>query len=420
VAKRHHFIDGDWKSIFGRLEELILARSGEDPFGEILKLVVAVLDPENTSCGTVEELRQTLEIVNRKWPELFSGRTHRLLLSDDLAAQCLEILKSMETRDSSFEALDAAFETLHSRVSKGTKGQFFTPRHVIEACVQVLNPRAGELVADTACGSGGFLVHALQHMTKENDSRARAEIAENDIWGFDFDQRAIDVARALMILASGTTASMIRSDSLLRPSSGQHLFQSDDEVALPTVDAVMQTRFKKYSGFDVILTNPPFAGDMRDASLLNDYEVSRGKSRIERDILFVERNVELLRPGGRIAIVLPHNKVAGRATTDLRTWLLRNLQVVSVLGLARESFMPHTSQKAVIVFGVRRERPLKSLPDEEILFVVSEKSGKTSKGEWVFHPEAQPNQHPWVRVDHDLREVVHEIRAHATKLELSW
>ena len=82
-------------------------------------------------------------------------------------------------------------------------------------------------------------------------------------------------------------------------------------------------------GFDVILTNPPFAGEVRDRQILDGYELSRGKARIERDILFLERCLQLLRPGGRMAIVLPHNKLAVDSYGYVRRWLLREARVVA-------------------------------------------------------------------------------------------
>jgi type I restriction enzyme M protein len=168
------------------------------------------------------------------------------------------------------------------------------------------------------------------------------------------------------------------------------------------------------------LTNPPFAGDVQDSYLLAGYETANTKSRIERDVLFVERNVSLLKPGGRIAIVLPHNKVAGKSTDNLREWLVRHLQVVAVLGLGRESFQPHTSQKAVVLFGQKRLQPLRVVPDEQVMFVLSEKSGKTSKGEFLLKPGGRPHQDPWTTIDHDLESAVEAIRGHARELGLDW
>jgi type I restriction enzyme M protein len=426
MAKRHHFEPGDWISVFARLEEMILARSGEDPFVEILKLVVALLRRSGEGHGHfsesegTKELQASLDQVNREWPELFGGRHHRLLLDTELAESCIQVLNSVEVSNTSLEVFDAAFETLHSRVSKGAKGQFFTPRHIIDACVKVLNPKSDEQVADTACGSAGFLVHALTHMAKDNKSEEVTRIANNNLWGFDFDQRAVDVARALMICAANTTSNIVRSDSLLRSEVAPQLLAESGQSILPTIDTYMKAKLKKFPGFDVILTNPPFAGDVQDGYLLAGYETANTKSRIERDVLFVERNVSLLKPGGRIAIVLPHNKVAGKSTDNLRDWLVRHLQVVAVLGLGRESFQPHTSQKAVVVFGQKRPQPLRVIPDEQVMFVLSEKSGKTSKGELLLKPGGRPHQDPWTTIDHDLESAVEAIRGHARELGLDW
>jgi len=152
-----------------------------------------------------------------------------------------------------------------------------------------------------------------------------------------------------------------------------------------------------------VLTNPPFAGDVGDA-YGEHYELARGR-RVERDVLFIERCVSLLRPGGRFAIVLPHNKVGGDAWAFVRAWLLERTQVVAVLGLGRNTFQPHTSQKACVVIGQKRARPvaLEAARDEEIVFFLGERDGKDHRGRVVRGADGA--------VDHDLAEAVPLVRA---------
>jgi type I restriction enzyme M protein len=282
---------------------------------------------------------------------------------------------------------------------------------VIEFCVRMLRPRSDETVLDPACGSGGFLVHALAHVREH----ARLEGAALDRYcrerlvGCDISPRAARVARALMAIAGRGGARILRLNGLLGPgTSGGALGETTIEQACGDVLAGQ-------GGFDLVLTNPPFAGDVREPELLAGYALSRGRRRVERDVLFLERCVRLLRPGGRMAIVLPHNKLGGAAFAAVRRWLLRETRVLAVVGLGRHTFLPHTHQKAGVLFCRRRAAGEEESPDERILFAVSERAGKDSKGRWVLRADARAGAALHERVDHDLDSIV--ARFHALQRE---
>jgi type I restriction enzyme M protein len=317
--------------------------------------------------------------------------------------------------------MDGAFEYLVARSAKGSKGQYFTPRHVIDCCVQIANPRVDELVIDPASGSGGFLIHALLHVAQAGASDP-AEYAGKNLWGFDFDQRAVQVAKALMLLAGDGKTNLYRANSLITSGRSQGLLTEDEaDGPLMGVEDVLRTRFgRSFKGFDVVLTNPPFAGEIRESALLEAYDLYRPGRRIERDIIFLERCVHLLRPGGRIGIVLPHNKLGASAWMYAREWLLRQMRVVAVLGLGRNTFLPHTHQKADVLFGVKRQRPEDPPPGEEILFLISERAGKDSKGKVVERPGSAPMDPTWTRADHDLDEVVEVFKDFVSRADVPW
>ena len=108
--------------------------------------------------------------------------------------------------------------------------------------------------------------------------------------------------------------------------------------------------------FDIIMTNPPFAGEITESEILESYFVSTGKNRIERDILFIERCIELLKPNGRMSIVLPDNIFGSRETEDLRRWINEKCRIIGVVGIPRNTFMPHTAVKTSILFLQKREK----------------------------------------------------------------
>lgn len=394
MAKRHRSRSGDLQSIFVRLEELVLANSGRDEFQEIFKLVLAKLYDERFSKtpafkhdgnadNTYRAVTELLRKAETKWPGVLSPLPEPHLTPEHLCV-CVQELQQHSLLDDGLGALDEFFEFIVSKSAKGNKGQYFTPRHLVEMCVQVVRPQAGEIVADPACGSGGFLMQSLQHMRA---GAKHAQDLQNNLWGFDIDERATQIARALLIIAGINPPNVFRLNSLAADVD-PGLFKTDEIL---TIEKVMKTRGKDKGVFDVILTNPPFAGEIQERGILDNYDLCNGRSRVERDVLFIERCIRLLKPGGRMAIVLPHNKLSSSDFTDVRSWILQSCHLVSVISVGRNMFMPHTQQKTSVVFlqKKRKARVEKAMP---IFFGISEKDGKDSRGNHILRP-TNPQMH---------------------------
>lgn len=433
MAKRHGLVAGNWESVFRRLEELVLGNSGEDEFEEIFKLLVAKLLAEMhgedafrvhaTVTETANAVNGLLAQAAERWKGIVPG-PGRSRLTDEHLAVCVEALEELSLLDTTLEALDGVFEYLVSRSSKGSKGQYFTPRHVVDCCVKIVDPQPRETIIDPACGSGGFLIHALEHVRSLEPALDLQRYAERNLWGCDFDGRAVQVAKALMLIAGDGNSNIFRLNSLLTPEMDDTLFSlaGPDDAPAPrlTIEDVVRPKIRAFRGFDVILTNPPFAGEVREEPLLRAYELHRPGRRVERDVLFLERCVGLLRPGGRIGIVLPHNKLGSASWSYVREWLVKQLHVVAVLGLGRNTFLPHTHQKAAVLFGRKRNRPTRDWSADEVLFVVSDREGKDSKGQPIFRPGHGDQEPMWSRVDHDLGEAVSHFQSHVESNGLGW
>jgi type I restriction enzyme M protein len=416
MAKRHANSVGNLESLFIRLEELVLANSGENEFDEIFKLIIAKLWDEKahgskrfhtypTDDETFAAISSLLREAARNWPGILDSFEKPLLTPPHLSI-CVEALTKHRILSNSLDVVDNFFEFIVSRTAKGSKGQFFTPRYVIELCVRMLNPQKWETVLDPACGSGGFLFHTLQYV-RRSERLGPSDVksyCEQHLWGFDIDIRATKIAKALMILAGDGHSNIIRVNSLVLPSITPNLWDtSETSESFLTIEDVARLRIRRHKGFDIILTNPPFAGEIKERKLLDNYVTAKGKLRVERDVLFIERCVRLLRPGGRLAIVLPNNKFGGESFSYVREWLAKKLRIVGVVSLARETFLPHTHQKACILIGQKRTSKAFG-SDENIFFAVSEKAGKNSKGQLMW--TTMPNTGElWESVDHDLKEV---------------
>ncbi|MGH2639758.1 MAG: HsdM family class I SAM-dependent methyltransferase, partial [Rhabdochlamydiaceae bacterium] len=342
--------------------------------------------------------------ASQQWKGILPDQAESRLTHEHLTV-CVEMLQHYSLLSANLEAIDAAFEYLVSRVAKGAKGQYFTPRYVIECCVQIMQPGSGEMVLDPACGSGGFLIHAASYVKDSSPSLNLEEYCKANLWGCEFDNRAIRVAKALMLISGYETTNLFRLNSLLNLAQHGSLFENEATSQL-TVEDVTNLYLPGFKGFDIILTNPPFAGEMKEPGVLEAYELSRGKQAIERDVLFLERCIQLLRPGGRLAIIMPVNKLGANSWTYLRTWLVQRVRIVSILSLGRNTFLPHTHQKADILFAIKRKQVISHPTNEEILFLISEKDGKDSRGQLITRPGAQPDEAVWTRVNHDLGELV--------------
>ena len=397
MPRRHAAHPGDLKTLFLRLEELVLAGSGEDEFEEVFKLLIAKLWDERSGARLFRARREPEaaaravdELLRRAaagWPGVLEEPAMRL--SPGHVAVCVGVMAGQKVGDASFEAMDAFFEFLVGRAAKGVKGQFFTPRHVVELCVRMVKPGPAEVVLDPACGSGGFLVHAFLRAQRGAEPASREARCGAQVRGVDVDARAVRVARALLVLAGGSGAGVRQGNSLLEPGEGEA---------------------------DVILTNPPFAGDVREEALLSRFELARGRGRAERDVLFVERCMRWLKPGGRIAMVLPHNKLAARPHAGLRRWLLERARVVGVVGLGRHTFLPHTHQKACVLL-VQKLAEGDPPGDPPTFLAISEQDGKDGRGDWVLRGDR--SRPLWDRVEHDLGEIAAAFDAFCSREGLS-
>ena len=430
MAKRHQIKAGDWESIVGRLQELVLANSGADEFQEIFKLLVAKLYSEKfperaptfrvheSPASTATAINELLAHANSQWLGIVKGDP-RSLLTDEHLTICAESIADQSICDTSLEVLDGFFEFLVSHISKGAKGQYFTPRQVVECCVRIMDPSPTELVLDPACGSGGFLMHVLNHNIDRLQSTLQDYCSRN-LWGCDFDGRAIQIAKALMLVAGDGSANLHQLNSLRKAGYGDLLEIVDNGVPRLTIEDLLRSKARRFRGFDVILTNPPFAGEIREPSLLASYEVARRNRRMERDVLFLERCVQLLRPGGRLGIVLPHNKFGGASWSYLREWLIRHVRVVAVIGLDRSAFLPHTHQKTSVLFGVKRQKAIRQPETEPILFAISESAGKDSAGRIRQRVGTTLEQPAWERADHDLQDIVEKFQDFTRRYDVEW
>ncbi|QQG66931.1 N-6 DNA methylase [Desulfobulbus oligotrophicus] len=387
--------DFNFKKIIQDLEELVLADSGKDEFNEIFKLIFAKIWDEkealeNRRDRTVEFGKAldpdiTFDRINglfkkacEEWPGIFKENEDIELAKRHLQV-CVGPIEGVRLLGSNLRIMDDAFEYLLPTESKKKKGQFFTPRHVVEMCVRMLNPTRKEYVMDPACGSGGFLLHAMEwcYPVGDNDQRElrKHKYAAKYLWGIDFEARAAKTSRALMLIAGdghtnifGPDVNSLDPKTWYESGSGQALMLGLRQAKLTAKKIPEQENLRdedkawEYFNelkFDVILANPPFAGEIKDRKMLVHYDLAKpalkragsNKSpKEERDVLFIERILKMLRPGGRAAIVLPQGKFNNSSLAFIREWILKKARLLAVVGLHPNTFKPHTGTKTSVLF----------------------------------------------------------------------
>jgi len=386
----------NFKKIIQILEELVLADSGVDEFNEIFKIIFAKIWDEKEAAEnrrtrpnqevefkkfedpdlTYDKINGLFKKACDEWQGVFEDNENIKLRRDHLQV-CIGPVEPVRLMGSNLRIMDEAFEYLLPTEAKKKKGQFFTPRHVIEMCVRMLNPQYDEYVIDPSCGSAGFLLHAMEWavpaVTPQEQENRKHKYAGKYLWGIDFEARAAKTSRALMLIAGdghtnifGPDVSSIDPRTWYSTKSGQYLMAELSKTKLLKAKIPAGETFKdddkawEYFGemnFDIILANPPFAGEMKDKKMLSQYELAkpalkRAKDKTpkeERDVLFIERIVKLLRPGGRAAIVLPQGKFNNSSLSFIREWILRKARLLAVVGLHGNTFKPHTGTKTSVL-----------------------------------------------------------------------
>jgi type I restriction enzyme M protein len=255
--------------------------------------------------------------------------------------------------DADRDAIGDAFEVFIGPALRGAEGQFFTPRNVVQMMVEMLDPKPGERIIDPACGSGGFLITALAHVWERLRGEAKrkgwserqrlkreVEVATECFRGLDKDAFLAKVCKAYMALIGDGRGGVFCENSLNPPSEWSAAAQS--KIVLGT--------------FDVVLTNPPFGAKIpvKGAAILSQFDLG---FKWERDkatkapaksttlmesrppqIVFLERCLQLLKPGGRMGIVLPESILGNPSYEFLMTYLQGEARILGVVTMPESLF----------------------------------------------------------------------------------
>ena len=377
------------------------------------------------------------------WPGVFpEGST--IELSDSHLSICLSSLQDIKLFNSNLMVVDEAFEYLITKDAKAEKGQYFTPRHVIDMCVQMLNPKKGESMIDTASGSCGFPVHTIFKLT--GHLFTNAEISDEDkehvlkVFGIDFDERAVRVARTLNLIAGDGETNVLHLNTLDYDRWGDKT--EKDKKWINTYGKGFgrleklrdeQEQNKKFN-FDLLMANPPFAGDIKESRIIHSYELGfnasgKAQNKVGRDILFIERNLDFLKPGGRMAILLPQGRFNNPTDKHIREFINDHGRILAVVGLHINTFKKAKAKgsgtKTSVLFFQKWDNKLcPKVDDYPIFFAVSEKGGKYNSGDYIFmkddNGEYKLDKNGHLIVNHDLHNHDSELPDGIAEAFIKW
>lgn len=440
------------------LEDEVLANAGVDVFEEVFKLIFTKLYDElachrgsykylrfrnqNTASQLKASIQTLFDQAKKEWEGVFAD-DDKIKLTPDHLQVCIGSLEEWKLFNSNLDIVDDAFEYLVNKSSKGEKGQYFTPRWVIDMCVKMLNPQENETLIDPACGSAGFTVHSIFHVWKsilQDEGRPNShlftmdvkprrciEYVQNKIFAIDFDEKSVRVARCLNLIAGDGQTNVLHLNTLdwrkWSETTKQEDWQdtySEGWKKLKKLRAIKDD--DRAFQFDILMANPPFAGDIKQSDMLAPYDLAHKlnkdgslgqlESAVGRDLLFIERNLDFLKPGGRMAIVLPQGRFNNSSDERIRNFIADRCRILAVVGLHPNTFKPHTGTKTSVLFVQKWNDDPKvgtlcpRTEDYNIFFATQQKESKDTSGEKRYEPDSngdylRDTHGHWV-VQHDL------------------
>ena len=378
-------------------------RSPPDAFGELSKIIfVKISDEKNTKRGEpyqfqiktheksdklAARIRALYEAQRLKEPNVF---TETIKVDDPVLRTVVSHLEGINLNKTDLDTKGVAFEQFMDGFFKGDFGQYFTPREVIAFAVEMLRPSHDDLALDPACGSGGFLLYTLDAVRREADDFADEgtpehkehwhHFAQNNLFGIELNDSIARVAKMNMIIHDDGHTNVISLDSL-------------QEIEKITA----QNRGFGFNRFDLILTNPPFGAVVKQTEhpYLPGYDLAydwqdgarkgKPKSNVKTEILFLERCWQFLKPGGRMAIVLPDGILTNSSLQTVRDWFLEHYHLLAVVSLPQFAFAHYgAGVKASLMFLQKRAEGEAPNDDEAIFMTIAENIGYDATGRKTF------------------------------------
>ncbi len=362
------FREDNLLKIFEEIHNYIYANDGlssQQTLEEIVKILFIKISDENSEVNQFnifaeewddlkqgkdvskfkERITNLFEQTREKYQDIFET-DERIRVSSGVLGFIVNKLQNISLFDSSQDAKGLAFQKFLSHREKQGRGEFFTPEPVIDFCVKMIQPELHETIIDPACGTGGFLISALNYL-KNNFADADVEnIVSENLFGFDINRSTVRIAKMKLLLESKGKTNIFCTNSL---------------------ENLNNLLSAKPDGFDILLTNPPFgtSGKITDRQILVNFDlgykwesIGNKYKRTDKisngqpaEILFVERSLQLLKEGGKMGIVLPNGHFENPSLEHIRFYIKQKAKILAIVNLPPETFIPFgTGVKTSLLF----------------------------------------------------------------------
>ena len=328
-----------------------------------------------------------------------------------------------------------AYEEIVGANLRGDRGEFFTPRNVMKMAVDMINPKDNERVLDSSCGTGGFVVTAMNKVIERLKERFEelygekaswnneilkaynekiSETAKENFFGFDINPDLVKATKMNMVMNNDGSGNIMQMNTLLPPQ------EWDENTKTHLADAlhINKDKIKNHNTigfFDVIVTNPPFGSKIpiRDTQILEQFDLGhiwqkdenghwhqtpRLQSSVPPEQLFIERILQLLKEGGRTAIVLPDSILGSPGLEYIRYWLIKKTRIVASVDLHADAFQPHNGTQCSILFlqkktqkEIDNEEKSGQIIDYSIFMTMVDHIGHDKRGNIIFKRDEKGN-----------------------------
>lgn len=345
------------------------------------------LDATGDSFVLAKRLRSVFATVRGEFPDIYEPNAEILL--DPAALAYVMIALDFSVMDATSDPVGDAFEMFVGSESKGNAGQFFTPRSVTNLLVAALDPKPGETVLDPACGAGGFLTSVCAHLAQKGlPARDLAREVSKNFYGIDKDAHLAKLARVHAALLT----------------SGHPRIICGDSIALTNGNGGVLNHLPK-GGVDILLTNPPFGvhivaanqevlqsfdlakrwiPDKRTGRLTPSDEVQRN---VPPQVLFVERCLSFLKPGGRLGMVVPESLLSNKSYRHVVEYLMTSADLRAVIGMPDTLFKTSgkggTHTKTCLVIATKRGKGV--VPTSTVFMAEAKWCGQDSRARLIPH-----------------------------------
>lgn len=343
-----------------------------------------------------EVARRIKKLFNEVKNELVSDgvfdKNEKINLEDKSIAYVVGELEQYSLSKTDKDVVGDAFEVFAESKLVGEKGEFFTPREIVKTAIQIIEPQPQQTVFDPACGSGGFLIYAIEYIWKimegskkykglPNLEELKKANAQKYFFGIDKEIDLVKIAKAYMAIIGDGRGSIVQQNTLHTAEDfegrARELFVEDEE-------------FKQ---FDIILTNPPFG---RSSKILEEdaknfdlghvwkrngdvWERTNKPKETEPQVLFIERCLQMLRGGGKLAIVLPETYFHAPNVRYVLNYLKKDNNIIAIIDLAHNSFRPYNNAKTLLLVLEKGKKQ-----QDKIIMGVAEEIGHDHNGKPIY------------------------------------